>query len=182
MVNSIFLSIIILVLGGLISLYLIRFSQRYLVYSVANLYEYIQPEQKRKGNGLIILMKIILNILLTLYFVGAWCGICVSIPRSFQESSTLTFWIGLIIGLVFCLIIIASSTKMALGFSDPRELNSHIHLNTNAKWSKADNTFIFAVSSSTIIFWLALIIWILFAIFPNLSRGLYGWFLNRLPF
>ena len=181
MISSILVSVIILVLGGLLSLYLIRFFQKYLVYSVANLYEFIQPERERKGNGLIILIKVIINGLLLLYLVGAWCAICVSIPRSFQQSSSLVFWIGLILGLIICLVIIASSTKIALGFSDPEKLNSDIHLNTKAKWSKADNAFMFAVSSSTILFWLTFITWLLFAILPSLPSLFYGYLTNQLP-
>ncbi len=180
--NFYLIPIVVLILAGIISLYLIRLFQKYLVHSVAHFLEFAEPEREREGNGLFILAKLFFSGILLLYLVGAWCAVCVVIPRTFQQTSSVVYWVILVVGLIYYLAMIAASTKVALGFSNPEQLNAYIHTNTKAKWEKADSTFMFAVASSTILFWLGLVIWIVFVVFSKLPLGLYGWLINLISF
>jgi hypothetical protein len=171
-----------LALSGLLSLFSIRETQRLLTHSVARLAEYIKPERERQGNGLVILGLTFFSGLLFLYVVGAWCALCVAIPRSAaQQTASVMRWLYLGAGFICCSVVIPWATRLAIGIGDPNQLLAYINIKTQARWEKADGTFAFAVASSTIVFWLALLVWIIFAIWPSLIQWLYGWLMALLP-
>lgn len=168
-----------LFISGMLSLFLIRSAQKLMTHSVARLAEFVQPERERQGNGLMILGLAIFSVLLFIYVAGAWCAVCVAIPRSLaQQTASAMGWVYLGIGFVWCLVVIPWSTRTAIGISDPNQLLAYIEINTVARWEKANVTFMFAIASSLVVFWLSLVTWILFTIWPNLMQWPYGWLVD----
>jgi hypothetical protein len=175
---SIFMLVGGLVIASVLSLFAIRWAQKWLVHTVAALLEFVEPEREPQGNGLAILSTLLFSCITLVYVVGAWGAFCVAIPRAMaQHMDAINGWLYLGLGLIWCLLVTPWATRLTMGFGDPNHASAYVHIETKAKYEKADMAFMFALTSSFVIFGLALLAWVAFAIWPNLMQWPYGWFI-----
>lgn len=157
------------------ALLLLGLGQRWLMSSLASFFVLAMPERERENKSMSVRVALVaVSGLAFLYVAGAWSALCVAIATTIYNRETVTWdWLYLVVSFVWYVLILLRSINLPT-------LYQRVTTETQAVWDQAKYTFHLTLIASFIICGLAVLAWIVFAIWPGSMLIPYGWVLNPL--
>lgn len=155
------------------TLLVLRLSQKWLMSSLASFFVLALPEREPENKSMFVRMAMVaVSGIAFLYAAGAWSAFCVAIATNTVNREAVTWdWLYFVVSFVWCVLILLRSLNL-------HTLYQRVTTETLAVWEQAGQTFQTTFAASFIICGLAILVWIVFAIWPGSMLILYGWALN----